>query len=137
MSTRTYSKPLPVIDSLTRPFWDHARAGRLAVQACARCGDLHFPASPVCPKCLSSDQNWQVVSGRGEVLSWVVFHRAYWDSFQEDLPYTVCLVRLDEGPMLASNFATGTTAEPAVGARVEAVFEKATEEVTLPKFRLV
>jgi uncharacterized OB-fold protein len=133
-SAETYAKPLPRIDPLTRPFWDHAKAGRLAVQACRSCGDLHFPPSPVCPKCLSSEQEWRVVSGRGTLMSWVVYHRAYWDAFKDDLPYAVCLVALEAGPLFAANFARGTTAEPAVGAAMHVVFEPATDEVTLPQF---
>ena len=42
-------KPLPKIDTLTRPFWDLAKDHKLAVQVCHACGDRHFPASPVCP----------------------------------------------------------------------------------------
>ena len=65
-----YRKNLPVIDALMAPYWAHAKAHRLAVQKCAGCGDRHFPPSPVCPECLSEDQSWDVVSGRGTLLSW-------------------------------------------------------------------
>jgi len=135
--SKPYLKPLPSISPLTQPFWDHARKGRLVVQACKACGDLHFPPSPVCPVCLSTDQDWKVTTGRGTLMSWVVYHRAYWDSFKEDLPYTVCLVQLDEGPMFASNFASGMTGDPKIGAAMQVVFEPATDTVTLPKFKLI
>ena len=127
----TYNKPLPQIDALTRGFWEHARAGRLAVQVCDVCGDAHFPASPVCPQCLSDGQQWKPTSGRGILESWVEFHRAYWSGFQGDLPYRVGLVRLEEGPLLLSNL---VGAEAKIGDAVKAVFEKITDEVTLPKF---
>lgn len=129
-----YAKPLPRLTPLTQPFWDHAKAGRLAVQACSECGDLHFPPSPVCPKCLSAKQEWRTVSGRGTLMSWVVFHRAYWDGFKDELPYPVCLVELAEGPLLATNFGRGMTGEPKVGAPVHVVFEPATDAITLPQF---
>jgi uncharacterized OB-fold protein len=77
------------------------------------------------------------VSGRGKVLSWVRFHRAYWDAFRDDLPYIVCLIGLEEGPMMISNLASPPDQEPRIGALVEAVFEQVTDEVTLPKFRLL
>lgn len=132
----TYAKPLPKIDPLSRPFWDHAREGRLAVQVCADCEDAHFPPSPVCPNCLSESQSWQPVSGRGTLESWIEFHRAYWDGYREELPYNVCLVRLAEGPLLVSNL-VGDAATATLGAAVRVTFEKATEEVTLPKFTLL
>ncbi|MES2713109.1 MAG: Zn-ribbon domain-containing OB-fold protein [Pseudomonadota bacterium] len=132
----TIAKPRPKIDTVSRGFWDNARAGKLSIQTCAACGDGHFPGSPVCPKCLSEDQSWVQVSGRGTLLSWVRFHRAYWDSFRSDLPYLVCLVGLEEGPMLVSNLVGVEPEDIVIGAEVEAVFEKVDDELTLPKFRM-
>lgn len=132
----TYAKPLPRVDALTKPFWELARDHKLAVQACADCGDRHFPPSPVCPACLSKEQEWEIVSGRGTLVSWVQFHRAYWPGFTPDLPYDVCLVALDEGPMMVSNLVGAADGEAAVGARVEVTFEKVTDAFTLPKFTL-
>ena len=131
----TVAKPLPRLDPLTRPFWEHARAGRLAVQVCDSCGDKHFPPSPICPNCNNDAQSWQPVSGRGVLESWVTFHRAYWPGFAADLPYDVCLVRLAEGPLLLGNF-DGDTAGARLGAAVEVVFEPVSDAVTLPKWRL-
>ena len=62
----SYNKPLPKIDTLNKPFWDAAKQGRLVVQHCTACDDLHFPPGPVCPQCLSSDQDWQDVSAAGD-----------------------------------------------------------------------
>jgi len=130
-----YTKPLPRISPLTKPFWDHARAGRLAVQICRSCGDLRFPPSPVCPACLSDDQAWRVTSGRGRLESWIEFHRAYWPAFADDLPYRVCLVRLYEGPVLVSNL-VGDAGHEKLGAPVRVMFDKVTDDITLPKFQL-
>jgi uncharacterized protein len=127
--------PLPVITALNRGFWDHARAGRLAVQVCRDCGNAHFPDSPVCPECLGDAQAWQPVSGAGTLESWVEFHRAYWPGFSGALPYLACLVRLAEGPVLVSNLVGGLE-KARHGAPVHVVFEKLTEEITLPKFTL-
>jgi uncharacterized OB-fold protein len=130
----SYTKPLPSLTPLDRPFWSNAREGRLSVQRCDACGDMHVPASPVCPNCLGTEQSWQPVSGRGTLESWVDFHRAYWDGFKDELPYRACLVRLEEGPLLISNLVGGGT--PGIGARVHVVFEQATDDITLPKFAL-
>jgi uncharacterized OB-fold protein len=133
--TTTIAKPRPKIDNVNRGFWDNAKAGKLSVQKCDSCSDMHYPGSPVCPKCLSEQQSWVAVSGKGTLLSWVRFHRAYWDSFRDDLPYLVCLVGLEEGPLLVSNLVGGEPGEKAIGSKVEAVFEKVDDELTLPKFR--
>jgi uncharacterized OB-fold protein len=130
--TSGYNKPLPEITPLTKGFWDNAKQHRLAMQVCTKCGDVHFPASPVCPKCLSEAQEWRPVSGRGTLESWVEFHHAYWPGFADEMPYRVCLVKLDEGPLLVSNL---VGEEPAIGSAIEVVFEDVTDEVTLPKFQ--
>ncbi len=132
----TYRKPLPKIDALNRPFWEAARDGRLVVQTCSRCNDAHMPPTPVCPTCLSDEQEWRPSSGRGRLESWIVFHRAYWDGFKDELPYSVCLVRVEEGPLLVSNL-VGTAEGAKLGALVRVAFKRATEEVTLPVFELV
>jgi len=131
----TYSKPLPQADDLLmQPFWEHARAHRLSIQRCDDCGDGHFPPSPICPHCLSEEQTWEPVSGRGTLVSWVTFHRAYWGGFIPDLPYQCCLVRLAEGPLIVANFAGDKPAHLAEGLPVRAVFQDMTADFTLPKF---
>ncbi len=131
----TYTKPLPPVDDLLmQPFWENARAHRLSIQRCEACGDGHFPPSPVCPHCLSEEQTWEPVSGRGTLLSWVTFHRAYWGGFIPDLPYQCCLVRLAEGPLIVANFAGDKPEYLAEGLPVRAVFQDMTEHFTLPKF---
>ena len=136
MQQAMLAKPRPRIDAVSRGFWDHARQRRLSVQKCDACSDLHFPGSPVCPNCLSDAQSWVAVSGRGTLLSWVRFHRAYWDSFRADLPYLVALVGLEEGPMLMTGIVGIDGGNPSIGAAVEVVFEDVDDEVTLPKFRV-
>ena len=130
----TLAKPQPRRDPLTRPFWDHAAAGRLAIQVCDSCGDGHFPPSPVCPNCNADEQSWQPVSGRGTLQSWVTFHRAYWPGFAADLPYDVCLVRLEEGPLLLGNIVGGKQGAR-LGAAVQVAFDPA-DDPALPQWRL-
>jgi uncharacterized OB-fold protein len=131
----SYTKPLPRPDALTAPFWAAARRNRLLLQNCPRCGDTRFPPGPVCPKCLAGNQDWIEASGKGTLESWIDMHRAYWDGYKDDLPYRVCLVRLEEGPLLVSNL-VGRADNLQLGAPVKVVFDAVTEDVTLPKFTL-
>jgi uncharacterized OB-fold protein len=130
----TYDKPLPVIDPVSKGYWDNTWAHRLSVQRCLACSDRHFPPSPVCPACLSGEQEWEVVSGRGTLVSWVAFHRAYWNGYRGELPYDVCLVQLEEGPLVVSNFANGIPENVRMGLPMRVVFENVTKNITLPRF---
>jgi len=66
----------------------------------------------------------------------VVFHRAYWPGFDADVPYQVCLVQLEEGPIIVSNLVSTADRDVAVGKPVRVIFDRVTEQVTLPKFIL-
>jgi len=132
----SYTKPLPRLDTVNRPFWAATKDGKFMLQFCKDCGDTRYPPGPVCPKCLSSNQDWKQASGRGTLESWVDFHRAYWDGFKGDLPYRVCLVKLEEGPVVVSNLVDKTD-NLRMGQPVKVVFDKVTDDVTLPKFTVV
>jgi uncharacterized OB-fold protein len=126
-------KPLPTITPLNEKFWSLARQSVFSLQTCNSCGHQHVPESPVCPNCLSSDQDWQPASGEGVLESWVDFHRAHWDGFKAELPYRVCLVRLKEGPLFVSNL-VGGTGELHASLPVRVVFRKVTDDIALPQF---
>lgn len=130
-----YGKPLPVVTALNRPFWELARRSIFSIQTCKSCGHRHIPESPVCPQCLSDDQDWVPASGTGRIESWVDFHRAYWDGFKAELPYRVCLVRLTEGPLFISNL-IGKQEGLRHGAQARIVFKAVSDEIALPLFEL-
>lgn len=94
--------PLPEVTALNRPYWDALAAGRLVYQRCG-CGHRWLPAREQCPSCLSPDTAWEQASGRGTLLSWVVYRTAYHPAFEGRLPYVTAVVQLDEGPRLMTN----------------------------------
>lgn len=42
-------------------------------------------------------------SGRGRLISWVVYHTSYHPYFEDKLPYAVAVVQLEEGPRLIAS----------------------------------
>jgi uncharacterized OB-fold protein len=84
-------------------YWRMLGEGRFQFQRCARCGHAWLPPREDCPSCWSPEWRWQTASGRGRLVSWVVFHTAFHEAFEKRLPYNVALVELDEGPRLISN----------------------------------
>lgn len=119
-----------------QPFWDNLKEHKLTVQQCNACGTyFNFPPQAMCAKCLSSDNEWVPVSGKGTVYSFVTYHRAWHPAYQDQIPYNVSLVDLDEGPRLVSNVVDETPEKLDCDQPVEVVFEDVTEDVTLYKFR--
>lgn len=98
--------PKPEITELNRPYWDALQQGHLVFQRCG-CGHAWLPARRECPSCLRPGARWERASGRGTLLSWVLYHTAYHPAFAERLPYHVALVQLEEGPRLLTRLVDG------------------------------
>jgi uncharacterized OB-fold protein len=130
------SKPIPAITPDLREFFDGAKAGRLMIQKCDGCGQLRFPAHDMCSKCNSTASHWVPVSGRGEVFSFNIMHQLYHPGFAQEVPYAVVMVELEEGCKFVSNLIGVKPHEIKCGMPVEVVFEKLSDEVSIPKFRL-
>lgn len=131
------TKPLPRITPDNRPFWDACRRHRLELPFCRDCGKPHLPPGPVCPFCLSDDLDWRPASGRGRISSWVVVHKEWFPAFRDELPYNVVQVELEESPRLTANVVAAAGEDLEIGAAVEVVFDDVSDEVTLPRFRLI
>jgi uncharacterized protein len=121
----------PVTDPLTAPFWDAASRGRLVIQRCRACGELRWPPLVGCPECHSRDATWDEVRPTGTIWSFVVYHRAFAAELKDEIPYTVAMVHLDDGPYLVGRLEDAGR-PPVIGDQVAAVF---TETGGVPSVR--
>jgi uncharacterized OB-fold protein len=103
------------------PMWESIARQRLALPRCDDCGRFRYPPGPACPYCLSLAYQWMAVSGRGTVMSWVVFHRRYFDDYPP--PYNAVAIELEEGPILVTNLVGPEPAGSWIGAQVELIYE--------------
>ena len=94
-------------------------AGRLEYQRCRSCHGAWLPRREACPSCLSTAWSFERASGRGRVVSWVIYHKAFDPSFADRLPYNVAIVELDEGPRLITNVLGGEVLPLRIGMPVE------------------
>ena len=79
---------------------------------------------------------WQASAGKGKIYTFTINRRATHAFFKERLPYAVAMVELDEGPRMMANIIDSDLSRIAIGATVQVCFERASEEITLPQFRL-
>lgn len=133
MTASVVPRPVPTADNA--PFYEAARRGELRFQRCAACGTFRHYPRPVCPRCLSRRFSWERVSGRGEVYTWTIVRGPTLPAFENDLPYNVIDVLLDEGVHFVSALLDCPPGDIRAGLPVEAVFEKLDDEITLVKFR--
>ena len=133
MSTNAVRLPLPRTTAISRPFWDACRRHQLMVQRCDACGCFIFIPQDFCRHCLSQDLTWVPSSGRGRVYSYTVVWRPQTPAFP--VPYVVAIIDMDEGYQMLSNVVGCPTETVFIGMPVEVVFEDASPEISLPKFR--
>lgn len=106
----------PVTTLYDQPMWESISRERMTLQKCGHCGSFRYPPGPICASCHSMEYAWTEIAGGGEILSWVVFHRQYFDDHPQ--PYNVIAVRLDEGPIVVSNLIGREPPGSWIGARV-------------------
>ena len=93
---------------------------RLVGEVCEGCGSRIFPPRDICPECEAPAKTPFAFSGRGEVYSYsTVYHPPR--GFEEFAPYTVALVKLEEGPMLTAQLTDVDADQIHIGMPVEMV----------------
>lgn len=131
-----YTKPLPLIsDPANAPFWEGTKRHELLVRRCQQCGEYQWPPRPMCAQCHSFDLQWVKTGGKGILYTYTVAYRAFHPAFQNDVPYGVVIVELDEGPRMMGNSEGIKPEDIKIGTRMEAVFKDVTEEVTLVNWK--
>lgn len=104
------SKPVPKPTPETQPFWDGTAAGELRIQHCRACRRHYFYPRHRCPHCGSGDVEWVTASGRATLYSYVINHRPG-RGFEDDGPYAIAIVELEEGVRMMTNI-VGTEITP-------------------------
>ncbi|KCZ58698.1 Zn-ribbon domain-containing OB-fold protein [Hyphomonas chukchiensis] len=132
-----YDKPVPHIDEESRPYWAALKREKLILKRCLACSRHHFYPRILCPHCHSCELKWSEASGLGTIYSFTIARRGAGPAFSADAPYAVAIVELDEGVRMMTNIVIENVDILAIGQRVGVIFEHVTEDVTLPKFKLI
>ena len=100
---------------------------RLVGEVCNKCGAHLSPPRDVCPECSQPAQTPFTFSGHGQVYSYTTLYDAP-EGFETYLPFTVALVKLDEGPLVTVQLTDVDAEQVYVGMPVEMVTRKLSEE---------
>jgi uncharacterized OB-fold protein len=127
------TRPAPVADEASAPFFDGAARGAFMLQRCANCGMQHLPVTEICTECLRTDLEWVEASGEATLFTFGVMHHLYHPGFAQELPYNVAVVELAEGPRISARVDTpNETLE--VGMALRVAFEQA-DGIAVPVFK--
>ncbi|UCF59093.1 MAG: Zn-ribbon domain-containing OB-fold protein [Candidatus Bathyarchaeota archaeon] len=80
-------------------FYKFASERKLMAAKCKKCATMFLPPRPMCTKCFSSDLEWVELRNKGKLLTYTVIHVSP-KQFESLIPYTVGIVKLEDGPKL-------------------------------------
>jgi len=100
----------------------------LVGEVCPHCDVKIFPPRDVCPNCAGEAKTPFAFSGKGEVYSFTTVYDAP-EGYEGTTPYTVALVKLEEGPLVTAQLTDVDNGQVDIGAPVEMVTRKLREDV--------
>lgn len=95
----------------------------LVGEVCPSCEVKIFPPRDVCPECGDEAKTHFQFSGRGEIYSYTTLFDAP-QGHEAQLPYTLALVKLEEGPLVTAQLTDVSDDSVEVGMPVEMVTRK-------------
>jgi hypothetical protein len=93
---------------------------KLVGEVCPHCEAKLFPPRDVCPECGQEARTSYTFSGRGSIYSYTTVYDAP-AGYEEYAPYTVALVKLEEGPLVTAQLTDLDDQPVAIGTPVEMV----------------
>jgi uncharacterized OB-fold protein len=89
-------------------------------EVCEHCNAKLFPPRDICPECGEEAKTLFQFSGKGEVYSYTTVYDAP-EGYADQAPYTLAMVKLDEGPLVTAQLTDLGEQKPAIGMPVEMV----------------
>lgn len=130
-------KPVPTPTPTTQPFWDGTEQHRLRIQRCVTTGKVFTYPRRHSPYVVGGQVEWVEASGRGTLHSYVITHIPA-PGYEDEIPYVIALVELEEGPRVVANLVDvkPTPERLPLDMPVEATYERR-GELTVLQFRPV
>lgn len=96
---------------------------QLVGERCEHCGEPIIPPRDICPACARLAQKTHVFTGMGTLYSYTTVLDAP-AGFEEQAPYVLALVKLDEGPLISAQLTDLGDTQIELGMPVEMVTRK-------------
>ncbi len=126
---------LPALTPRNTPYFT---AGSIQIQFCRECGHAQHPPDDVCYACQGAKLEFRAMPGTGRVESAVVVHHAVHPALATRVPYVVAIVSVDGAPgcSVQGNVVGCAPEAVAIGQKLRAVFEEATDPATGTRLRI-
>jgi len=127
------TKPQPILDQVSREWFDAAREGKLLIQRCAACERFQFYPRAHCIHCFAGRPEWHEASGRGRLHTFSVVYQTPNPEFADDCPYVLAIVDLEEDVRMTSRLVDVAEEDIACDMPVTVTFG-GWDELSLPFF---
>lgn len=125
----------PEVDVDSETYWQSLREHKAKLEKCGNCGRFRFPPSPSCYYCGTPGGSWQEISGKGTIYSWTVIHHPIDKRLASEVPFTIALVELEEGPRVAGRLTGCDSQQLKCGMPVRIIYTDMDEKLTLLNFK--
>ncbi len=85
-----------------KEFNEALKENKLLGLKCRECGAITVPPKMTCQKCTSPDMEIVELKGKGKIRTFTTVNVAP-EGREDEIPYTILLVELDEGPWIMGN----------------------------------
>jgi uncharacterized OB-fold protein len=118
-------------------FWKWCAGKRLRFQACAKCGLLRHPPTPICAGCHSTEIAWVDAPEEAVVYTFTVVHHAGHPAVKPRLPYVIGVVEFPglPGVRLVTNITDVPPESVHIGMPVRLWWDELEDGMFLPRFR--
>ncbi len=95
---------------------------------CKNCGRVFFPPRSICPDCrrVGNVETYKL-DGKGEIISYTHV-RSPQEDFEEETPYTIAIIELDEGPRIVGQITDTDGGDIEIGKKVKTTFRNIGED---------
>ena len=97
---------------------------------CESCKKVYFPPRESCPECRRKSYGKMKdlkLSGKGKIITYSIIHVGP-EAFNEQVPYPIAIVKLDEGPMVTAQIVDCDNKDVKIGMKVESTFRRIQED---------
>jgi uncharacterized protein len=99
---------------------------QLVGNVCHKCGAKHFPPRQVCTQCRGTEFEPFQFNGKGSLYSFTTLRQAP-AGFEGYAPYSVGMIKLEEGPMVEAQLTDVNDEDLEIGMQMEMVTRKLRE----------
>ncbi len=126
-----------IIDTESKPYWEAAKNNKLVIQKCKTTGKYFLYSRRLNNIPIKADFDWVEVSGKGKIYSYTIAYVAAGEYYRNKLPYIVACIDLIEGARIITNLKNSDIKKVQIGKEVEVYFESVSEEIVMPRFKIL